>query len=185
MLRGMPRAVVRARVGFASGVAAAAIAALMLSGRQPGAVTTVIALCVVARAAAVVSSVRPSAARALARITATVPVWVALAVVGLLRAGSPDLADIRGAHAIFGLGVARGSPAMVAAVILASAAAALAVGISWTRLEDPPQRLAILGALLDVWLVVTIAAGPQVTRAQDAVAWTAGAVVAADRKSVV
>ncbi len=167
----MPRAVVRARIAFASGVAGSAVATLMLAGRAPGAVTTALALVVAAQAAATISSARPEAARAFGRLTSSVPAWVGIVLVAATRAGSGDLADIRGAHAVLGIALTHGSAMMVAACVLAAAAGTMVLAWTWTPLEQQPMRLAVLAGVLQVGLLVTLFSGPQVRTATDAVPW--------------
>jgi hypothetical protein len=138
---------------------------------------TVTALCVAARAAAAVSSSTPASARALAGITATVPAWVGLMIVAAIRAGSPDLADVRGGNAVLGIAVAHGPVLLIAASIAAGVAGVLAIAAAWAPLEDHPMRLALIGIGLQLWLVVTVVAGPQVSAGTDVVPWIAAALV--------
>jgi len=140
-------------------------------------------LVLVARAAPAAATAEPAAAQwALARTVSTVPVWVAAVLTGVVRAGSPALADVRGANAVAGLALARGETLVVAGCWLAALASLLALALPLrTGLlvsSSPLDRLEAIALFLQAVLVVTLFAGPQINGARDVVPWTAGAVVA-------
>lgn len=169
------------RASVASGVAGAAGAALLLSGRLDGSVIVAVVLLIAARAAAAASCDEPAAAQhSFARQAAFVPAWIGVASVGMLRAGSLGLADVRGANAVAGLAIARGEPATVAAVWFALLAGAVALGGSGMLVTTGSARileaLAILGQAV---LLIELFAGPQLNGARDLLPWTVGAVGAA------
>lgn len=175
-----PRAVV------APGIAAAFGAALLVAGRIPGSVLTAALLAIAARTAASAASADPpAAAGALARQARAVPAWVGIVVAAAIRAGSADLADIRGAHAVAGAGLAHGDPLMVASAWagLASGVAAIllpAAPEGWGLVTRPPfRRLEILGVLAQALVVVAFFAGGQVDGWADLAGWAGGAAAVA------
>jgi hypothetical protein len=175
-----------ARATIAAGAAAAAGAGLLLTGRIDGSVITALALVLVVRAVAGVVALEPAhAARAVSRQFTTAPVWIAIVVVGSLRAGSVHLADVRGANAVAGLAIAQGEVvaviaawvAVVAAVLAISGGAGIGGAYRGTVAPSVPfARLDATGAVLQALLVVTLFAGPQVRGAPDVGVWVAGVV---------
>ena len=173
---------VRSRVAFASGVAGLAGAALLLSGRFDGSIVAALLFVFAARVAvpASVADVRSSASSALSRHASFAPAWALIAAAGIVRAGSASIADARGANAIAGLAVARGSVLTVAGVWFAVAAGLVVIAsrssIRGESTEDPVslQRLEIGAVIAQAALLVTLFAGPHVTEALDAVSWVAG-----------
>jgi hypothetical protein len=194
----------RPRIAHAAGVAGCVAAILLETGLLDG--TVVVALLAawaarVAPAAALADAgpvLAADAASSLARQALLAPTWALVAVAGALRAGSVDLADVRGAHAVAGLALVHGPSATVAGMWLVAGAGALAVA-SWSRLGaetaappgsagriEPPaplRRLEALGAALQAGLVATLVAGPQVRGAGDALPWavSVGALLASAR----
>jgi hypothetical protein len=186
---------VRARVAFATGVAGLAGALLTLTGRIDGSVALALLFCVGARAAvpgslaAAGPVLAAQAERSLVQQARLAPAWALVAVVGVVRAGSASLADIRGANAVAGLAIARGSIVTVAAAWLAVAAGVVAIA-SYTSLGArtesaegasaviaPPvtlRRLEIGAVLAQAALLVTLFGGPQVVSGADAAWWIAG-----------
>jgi hypothetical protein len=174
--------VISPRVSIATGIGAAAAAGLILAGRTPGSVPVALALVVGARAAAAASSSEPLAARALGRQMSLVPAWVGIALVAIVRAGSPDLGAVRGANAVLGLALAHGSTLVVAGAVVGSLAgvATLVASAPAFRVElgTASGRLEMLALLLQVWLITSLFAGPQVRAASDAIPWVVASVVA-------
>jgi hypothetical protein len=185
---------VRARVAFATGVAGLAGATLVLSGRIDASVAVAVLFVFAARAAAVASLLgggpvlADRAERSLVQQARLAPAWALIAVAAAVRAGSASLADVRGANAVAGLAVARGSVATVVAAWLALVGGVVAVS-SFTSLGvrtastdgigviEPPvvlRRLEAGGVLAQAALVVTLFIGPQVASAADAAWWIAG-----------
>lgn len=183
-----------ARVSFAAGAAAVAGAASLLAGGVGGSAIAATLLACAARAAS--SGARLGAgpvtsalaARSLERQSLFAPAWAFALAAGIARAGSADLADIRGANAVAGLALAHGRPAAVAGAWLALAAGALALagpgfgpvrtagsrgrsGI--VRSEPLLGRLEMLALAAQGALLATLFAGPQATRGLDAVVWVA------------
>ncbi|MBI4730482.1 MAG: hypothetical protein HY775_13435 [Acidobacteria bacterium] len=193
------------RVAVASGAGALGGAALLFAGRLGGSAAAALLLACGARAAASAGRAGPGsvaealAAHSLLRQALFAPAWVLVVVAGLARAGSADLADVRGANAVAGLAVVRGSALAVAGAWLALAAGVLALagpGFGRPASGGPRGRRGIVrtdpvavrleaGALVAQGaLLVTLFSGPQVTRAGDLVPWVlaggmlAGAVLA-------
>lgn len=184
----------RARVALASGAAAAAGAGLLLSGRVAGSALTALLLAGVARAAPAASVLEAGpvagalAHRTLLRQAALAPAWALVLAAGAYRAGSADLGDIRGAHAVAGLALARGDALGVAGAwlgLLAIGAAALAAGLPGMRSEAGPgragalavpeavRRLDALALALQSVLAAALFAGPHVAGASDVLPWAA------------
>jgi hypothetical protein len=191
---------VRSRAAFATGVAGLVGATLLLSGRFEGSAVVVLLFVWVARVAPAASLldagplVASGAGRSLRTLGAYAPAWTLVVATGLVRAGGGALADVRGANAVAGLAIARGSPATVAGVWLCLLAGVIATS-SWPSLEvataapagtvglaappPPAVRLAVLGALAQVGLLAALFVGPQVRTATDGVWWGASIVVLA------
>jgi len=170
-------------VSLASGAAAAAGAALLLVGRIEGSILVAVALAVVARTAALTASpAEPAAVRSRARQGAVVPVWIGIVVVAAVRAGSPTLADVRGANAVAGLAIARGDVLMVVAVWCAVAAGVLAIASPMPRARIaaatfPWSRLELVALGLQALALASLFAAPTVRSAGDVVWWVASTVV--------
>lgn len=150
----------------------------------------VLALALAARAAPLTISAESSssAAEALSRQLALVPAWIGALVVAAVRAGSHEMADLRGINAVAGLGVIRGGVLMVAAAWLALAAGAVALvwpavgaraGAGLLVAESPFRRLEAIAVALQAGLLVTFFLGPQVNGFGDVVPWVAGMGAAA------
>lgn len=114
---------------------------------------------------------------------ASAPVWAAVVVAGAWRAGSGDLGDIQGAHAVLGVGLGHGRPLAVASmwfVVLAGVAVAglPRTVVRLTRGGQPswPARLAwvVHGVLL-----TAVVAGPSVRSVGDVVPWLSAAALLA------
>jgi hypothetical protein len=177
----------RSRIAFASGVGGLAGATLLLSGRFDAGVVVALLFVGGARAAApasVLDADRASSLPATRSLTSQMwlaPSWALIVAAGVVRAGSPALADARGANAAAGLAIGNGDPFAVAGAWFAVAAAVVAIA-SGPLLEDVPpsvQRLEIGAVLGQALLVVTLFAGPQIVEGLDAVPWVAGIAVAA------
>jgi hypothetical protein len=169
------------RIAFASGVAAIAAAALMLSGRIDGSLVLAVVLVVVARAGPLAARADGvGGARSLARQSAVIPAWVGIALAASLRAGSVALGDVRGAHAVGGLAIARGSVLLVVGAWLAAAAGALAIVAILDDSSESPEMRAIewIAVAAQAALVVTLVAGPQIRGLRDVGPWVVGAVAA-------
>lgn len=171
------------RFALATGFAASVGAGLILAGRAPGSVLAVAALVLAARAAATAVAERVDAAGSLARQASSVPAWVVVVGVGVLRAGSVDVEDLRGAHAVFGLAVVHGHVLAVAAALVAALLGLIVIGMACGRssffaTEDPFVRLEAVAVAVQIWLVVALFVGPQVRAPIDLVPWVAGVLLA-------
>ncbi len=186
---------VRSRVAFATGVGGLAGATLILSGRFDVSVAVALLFVFASRASAAAALTRggpvlaAAAERSLAQQMRCAPAWVLVVATGAFRSGSGSIVDVRGANAVAGLAIARGPLATVAGVWLAVAAGILALASS-TRIGAetasrigaagvvvPPvalRRLEAAGIAAQAGLVVTLFAGPQITRGPDAVWWAGG-----------
>jgi hypothetical protein len=192
----LARVSLRARVAFASGAAGCVGAALVLAGRFEGTVVLAFAFAWAARLSpsATMMGAGPilagGAGRALWNQLRLAPAWAVIVAIGALRAGSVELADVRGANAVAGLALARGPALTVLGVWCALAAGAAAVGASTPVGAEtaapqsargvvavPPtlRRMEAAGALAQIALLVTLFAGPQIDAAADAVWWVLGA----------
>ena len=187
---------VRSRVAFATGVAGLSGATLMFSGRFDGSIALALLFAFAARTAVAASVLDAGpvlagrAERSLAQQARFAPTWALVVVAGAVRAASGSIADVRGAHAVAGLAIARGPALTVAGSWLALAAGAVAL-VSSTSLSTetasasgtaaivrPPVALCRLeagGVIALAVLLVTLFAGPQVTNGTDA-AWWIGAL---------
>jgi len=167
---------VHPRVALASGLAAAAGAALMLFGRIDGSIVTVLALAVAARAAAPAASGSVEAPAASSRQIAAIPVWVAVAVAAVMRIESSSLDAALGANAVAGPALVRGGALMVAGSWVAVVAGTMAVvtGFGATRPivpEKPFATLEVIGVAVQVLLLAALFAGPQIDEIADAIPW--------------
>jgi len=186
---------VRSRVAFATGVAGLAGATLMFSGRYDGSIALALIFVFAARSSVAWTVLEGGpvlagrAERSLARQMWFAPAWALVAAAGAVRSGSTSLADIRGANAVAGLALARGSTVSVAGAWLALAAGVIAIVnfspigaetasvTGATGLIVPPvplRRLEAAGIVAQAALVVTLFAGPQITGGIDAAWWVAG-----------
>lgn len=180
-------------MAFATGVAGLAGATLLFTGRFDGSVVLALLFIGAARAAVPASLVDAAsvvsavATRTLAQQISFAPAWALIVAAGAVRAGSPALADARGANAVAGLAITHGNVVAVVGAWSAIAAGIVAIA-SRTPLEEetasgvvPPtlQRLEIGAVLGQAALLVTLFAGPQVTAGVDAVPWLVGIVVVA------
>jgi len=186
---------VRSRVAFASGASGAVGAALLLTGRIDGSVVLAFFLAFAVRvgASAALSDAGPIlaavASKSLIRRAFLAPAWGFALAAAVVRAGSVDLTDVRGANAVAGLALVRGPTLTVVGSWLAFAAAAVAT-LAWQRvgaetagsgsvgvIEAPMslRRLEAAGVAAEVALLVSLFAGPQIDSASDAVWWFVGA----------
>lgn len=189
---------VRSRVAFASGAAGLAGAALLLSGRFDGSVVAVLLLLWAARTApaAALSDAGPLSAqwatRELARHLWLAPTWALVVATAAVRAGSADLADLRGAHAVAGLALARGEPLTVIGQWLAlTAGVAAAAGFARVQFETgapagavgrvatpaPLGRLGLAAVAGQVILLTALFAGPEVNGPPELFWWADVAIV--------
>jgi hypothetical protein len=186
---------VRSRVAFATGVAAAVGAALLLSGRFEGSVVLALLLAFSIRTASLAALVDAGpilAADALRGLRGRVwlaPVWALSAAAAIARAGSPALDGLRGANAVAGSALAYGPVITVVGSWLAFGAAILAL-ITWVelgaettgaapgRVKAPSQvrRLDAIGVLAEAALVVSLFLGPQIVDGSDAAWWVGGMI---------
>ena len=186
---------VRSRVAFASGVAGAVGAALLLTGRFEGSVVLALLLAFSIRTASLATLVdagpilAAGAVRGLRGRIWIAPVWALSAAAAVARAGSPELDGLRGANAIAGPALAYGPAITVAGSWLAFAAAALAL-IWWVELgaetsgsapgrveaPSPVRRLDAIGVLAEAALLVSLFFGPQVIDGADAAWWVGGVI---------
>ena len=185
----------RSRVAFASGAAGLVGSTLLLSGRFDGSVALALLLAWGARVAVDASLVdagpilASGAARRLAQQASFAPVWALVMAVGIVRAGSSGLADLRGVNGIAGLAVARGDLLTVVGAWCALGAGALALasrhanGIETAapsgtggRVQPPVslRRLDGGAALAQAGTLATLFFGPQITDGTDVVWWVAG-----------
>lgn len=187
---------VRSRVAFATGVAGAVGAALLLSGRFEGSVVLALLLAYSIRTASLAALVDAGpilAAGALKGLRGRLwlaPVWALSAAAAVARAGSPELEGLRGANAVAGPALAYGPLITVAGSWLAFGAAILAL-ITWVELgaetagpapgrveaPSPARRLDGIGVLAEAALVVSLFAGPQVVDTVDAAWWIGGVIL--------
>lgn len=190
----------RARVAFASGVAACVGAALLIAGRFEGSIVLAFFFAWSARLApaATMFGAGPILASGAARTMRTqlilAPAWAFVVAAAAVRAGSVQLADVRGAHAVAGLALARGPLLTVIGAWVAFVAGVAATGAAGSRIgvvseapEDargvvaPPsilRRMEYAGVVAQVMLLVTLFAGPQIDGASDSTWWAVGAVAA-------
>ena len=186
---------VRSRVAFATGVAAAVGAALLLSGRFEGSVVLALLLAFSIRTASLAALVDAGpilAAEALRGLRSRVwlaPVWALSAAAAVARAGSPELDGLRGANAVAGSALVYGPAITVAGSWLAFAATILAL-ITWVELgaetagaapgrveaPSPVRRLDGIGVLTEAALVVSLFLGPQIDDGADAAWWVGGMI---------
>lgn len=173
---------IRSRVAFATGVAGLAGAVLLLTGRFDGNVVTALLFVFAARVAVPASLIDTDrgATSEVARHASFAPAWAMIVAAGIMRAGSPSIADARGANAIAGLAVAHGSLLTVAGAWFAVAAGFVVIA-SRARAEGATaavpvslQRLEMGAVIVQSALLVTLFAGPHVIEALDAVWWVAG-----------
>lgn len=182
--------VIDARVALASGVAGATAAVLALAGSLDVSIVLALVFVLVARAAPLAAATDPPAvAAALGRLARVVPVWAAVTAVAAVRAGSVLLADVRGANAVGGLGVARGDVLLVGACWLAFAAGIAAIvfpsarataSFGLTVSAGAASRIELFALALQAWLLVTFFAGPQVRSIHDAGPWLVGTLATAE-----
>lgn len=164
---------------MASGAAGAAGAGLLLTGRLEGSALVVLALLLCARAASVAVSAEPAAVWGLSMQMRLVPAWIGVLAVGLIRAGSVQLADVRGANAVAGPAVARGSVIAVAAAWVALVAVTIVIAApGWRADAGAARRLEIVAIAGQVLLVVTLFAGPQVRGWTDGIPWAGASLIA-------
>ncbi len=186
---------VRSRVAFASGVAGAVGAALLLSGRFEGSVVLALLLAFSIRTASLAALVdagpilAAGAVRGLRGRVWLAPVWALSAAAAVARAGSPELDGLRGANTVAGPALAYGPTITVAGSWLAFGAAILAL-ITWVELgaetagatpgrveaPSPVRRLDGIGVLAEATLVVSLFLGPQVVDGLDAAWWVGGII---------
>lgn len=153
---------------------------MLLAGRLDGSALVVLVLLLAARAAPVAVSTEPPAVWALAMQMRLVPAWIGVLAVGLVRAGSVQMADVRGANAVAGLAVARGSVVAVAAAWFALVAATIVIAApGWRADAGAARRLEIVAIAGQILLIVTLFAGPQVRAWTDAIPWVAASAVGA------
>lgn len=180
------------RFAFASGAASAGACVLLLSGRIEGTAFLALLLACGARAAAAAARLGDGpvasalALRSLRRQALFAPAWGLALGAALFRGGSALLGDLRGAHAVLGLSIARGSAAAVAGAWLALAAGLLAASGPWlgrpetggpsgTRAALPGDPRAVtletmaFGA--QAGLLATLFVGPQISGVGDALTW--------------
>ena len=189
---------VRSRVVFASGVAGAVGAVLLLSGRFDASAVLALLLVFAIRTAALGTLVAGGpilAAGALHGLRNRVwvaPAWALAVAAAVVRAGSTSLPDVRGANAVVGPALAYGPAATVAGCWLAFAAAALAIlewrplGVDTAGAPTTIGRVAVpatvtrldgVGVLAEAALVVSLFVGPQVVAGPDAAWYAAGIAV--------
>lgn len=129
------------------------------------------------------------AVRGLRRRAWLSPVWAIAIAVAVVRSGSSELLDVRGAHAVAGLALARGPAITVAGTWLAFIGTLLAL-VAWSPLGTetagspaargrveapvPTRRLEAIGIVAEAALVVTLFMGPQIVEGTDAVWWVVG-----------
>ena len=168
-----------ARIPAIVGAAAATGAIALLSGVAHGSVVIATVLVLAARYGPVAAD--PSRAREASRQVGLVPAWVAIVTVAVLRAGAVGLQDVRGANAIAGLAIARGSAALVLAAWVALGAGIVAIatasgGRPFARRALVPSAFEALAAALQIVLLVTLFAGPTVADLADVVPWIAASL---------
>lgn len=187
---------VRSRIAFATGVAGAVGAALLLSGRFEGSVVLALLLTFSIRTASLAALVdagpilAAGAVRGLRGRVWLAPVWALSVAAAAARAGSPELDGLRGANAVAGPALVYGPAMTVAGSWLAFGAAILALitwmelgaetgGVASGRVEAPAfvRRLEAIGVLAEAVLVVSLFLGPQVVDGPDA-AWWGGGIIA-------
>lgn len=182
----------RARVALASGAAGAVGAGLLLAGRLAGSLVAALVLASIARAAPAAALLESGslasavAARALRRQAVLAPAWALAVAAATYRAGSSELVDVRGAHAVAGVALARGSGFAVAGAWLVLVAVAVAVagaGTAGVRTEahrghagvvavpTAAVRLSWLAAAVQALLGAALVAGPRVGAPGDVVPW--------------
>lgn len=186
---------VRSRVAFATGVAGAVGAALLLSGRFEGSVLLALLLAFSIRTASLAALVdagpilAAGAVRGLRSRAWIAPAWVLAVAAAVARAGSPELDGLRGANAVAGPALAYGPVITVAGSWLAFGAAILAL-ITWVELgaetagmtpgrveaPSPVRRLEAIGVLAEAALAASLFLGPQVVDGPDAAWWGAGII---------
>lgn len=163
VLRGYAFGVVVPRLAIVSGFAALAAASLALVGFIDLSIPFIAVLLLAARAAA-----RYEDPAALARLGSMVPLWVAVCLVGTVRAGASSIVAARGANAVAGLALVRGSATFVAASWLALLAGIVAA--AWIT-PGGFRRLDLAGTAVQLGLVVSLFAGPHVISIGDAFVW--------------
>ena len=186
---------VRSRVAFATGVAGAVGAALLLSGRFEGSVVLALLLAFSIRTASLAALVdagpilAAGAARGLRGRVLLAPVWALSVAAAAARAGTPELDGVRGANAVAGPALAYGPAITVAGSWLAFGAAILAL-LTWVELgaetagmtpgrvgaPSPVRRLDAIGVFAEAALIVSLFLGPQVVDGVD-VAWWIGGLI--------
>ena len=189
---------VRSRIAFASGAAGAVGTALLLSGRYEGSAVLALVLAFSIRTGALGALagggpvIAGEAVHALRARTWLAPAWAVAMATAIVRTGSSELADLRGANAVIGPALFNGPTVTVVGTWLAFAGATLAL-VAWTPVgaetAAPPSsvgrvvaptsvvRLDAAGVLAEAALIVTLFVGPQVVDGIDAV-WWAGGIVA-------
>lgn len=186
---------VRSRIAFASGVAGAVGAALLLAGRFEGSVVLALLLAFSIRTAslgALVDAGPILAAGALRGLRGRVwlaPVWALSVAAAVARAGSTELVDVRGANSVAGPALAYGPVITVVGSWLAFGAVLLALissvelgaetsGAAAGRVEAPAtlRRLEGFGVLAEAALIVSLFIGPQIVDGPDGVWWAVGIV---------
>lgn len=99
-------------------------------------------------------------------IVSSVPVWVGVVAVAVWRAGSADLGDIGGAHAVLGSGLLRGDLASVGSMWLVAVAGVAIAG-------SPISMGERLVWALQAALITALVTGPQITKVGDVIPWVA------------
>jgi hypothetical protein len=164
------------RTAFASAAAGAGSFALLLAGRFSGTLATLLILALAIRAAGGAAAGEDDASFKLQAFV--VPAWAIAIAAAAYRAGSGALVDVRGAHAVAGLSVARGPALTVVGcgLCLAGLICAIAVSAPAKRsLVSAAPRLAMLGSIAQVALAVAAFIGPAVAEPVDAASWIGGA----------
>lgn len=117
-------------------------------------------------------------------VASSAPVWAGVVIAGAWRAGSSDLGDIQGAHAVLGIGIGHGRALVVASMWFAVIAGVVVAGLPRPRavqmlfLAQPvwPARAAWLAQGV---LLTAVVAGPSVRSVGDVVPWLFAVVVLA------
>lgn len=195
----LARVNLRARVAFASGVAACVGAALLLAGRFEGSIVLAFLLAWAARLAPAATMLgagpilATGAARAMRTQLLLAPAWAFVVATAAVRAGSVAVVDVRGANAVAGLALARGPLLTVLGVWVALVSGLIALGVRSPMgavsqaphdargVVAPPstlRRLELAGVAAQVLLLVTLFAGPQIDGPADSTWWVAGALLA-------
>ncbi|MFN2613488.1 MAG: hypothetical protein ABR552_01545 [Actinomycetota bacterium] len=177
------------RAAASLGVASLVGATSLLVGSMDGSVVLVLVLVLAARAGALAASPQePRAQLALARQSALVPAWAGVAIAAMVRAGSAQIPDLRGANAVAGLAIARGPVLLVVAAWAGVVAALLAligseVGASFgglTAATGSAGVLEVLALVAQAAFVITLFAGPQIRGLSDIGPWIVGAAAVAE-----